>query len=112
MGAASTSPCRLAPLGISPEEQCRQRACRTRRRAYPPQEPCIDSIVLLRYLRADPCQENVAAEAEERRSLVCSVYSKSAMSQGPEDDDLEAEYDFSGAVRDKYYQRYQEGLRT
>jgi len=34
------------------------------------------------------------------------------MSQGPEDDDLEAEYDFSGAVRDKYYQRYQEGLRT
>jgi hypothetical protein len=31
-----------------------------------------------------------------------------AMSQA-EDDDLEPEYDFSGAVRGKYYQRYQQG---
>lgn len=31
------------------------------------------------------------------------------MSQGPEDDDLEPEYDFSGAVRGKYYERYQQG---
>jgi hypothetical protein len=31
------------------------------------------------------------------------------MSQEPEDDDLEPEYDFSGAVRGKYYQRYQQG---
>jgi hypothetical protein len=29
------------------------------------------------------------------------------MSQEPEDDDLEPEYDFEGAVRGKYYQRYQ-----
>lgn len=26
-----------------------------------------------------------------------------------EDDDLEPEYDFSGAVRGKYYERYQQG---
>jgi hypothetical protein len=31
------------------------------------------------------------------------------MSQKPEDDDLEPEYDFSGAVRGKYYDRYQQG---
>jgi hypothetical protein len=35
-----------------------------------------------------------------------------AMSQGPEDDDLEPEYDFSGAVRGKYYQRYQQGTNV
>ena len=34
------------------------------------------------------------------------------MSQAPEDDDLEAEYDFSGAARGKYYQRYQEGTNV
>ncbi|HEV7508595.1 MAG TPA: hypothetical protein VGS07_27185 [Thermoanaerobaculia bacterium] len=34
------------------------------------------------------------------------------MSQGPEDDDLEPEYDFSGAVRGKYYQRYQQGTNV
>ena len=34
---------------------------------------------------------------------------ESAMSQEPEDDDLQPEYDFSHAVRGKYYQRYQEG---
>lgn len=28
------------------------------------------------------------------------------MHQEPEDDDLEPEYDFSAAVRGKYYQRY------
>ena len=33
----------------------------------------------------------------------------SAMSQDPEEDDLQPEYDFSNAVRGKYYQRYQEG---
>ena len=32
-----------------------------------------------------------------------------AMSQEPEDGGLEPEYDFSGAVRCKYYQRYQQG---
>ena len=31
------------------------------------------------------------------------------MSQEPEDDDLEPEYDFSGAERGKYCQRYQQG---
>ena len=31
------------------------------------------------------------------------------MSQEPEDDDLEPEYDFTGAVRGKYYERYQQG---
>jgi hypothetical protein len=31
------------------------------------------------------------------------------MSQDPEDDDLQPEYDFSNAVRGKYYQRYQAG---
>lgn len=31
------------------------------------------------------------------------------MSQGPEDGDLELKYDFSGAVRGKYYQSYQGG---
>ena len=30
------------------------------------------------------------------------------MNQEPEDDDLEPEYDFSGAVRGRYYQRYQQ----
>jgi hypothetical protein len=30
------------------------------------------------------------------------------MSQKPEDDDLEPEYDFSGAVRGKYQKRYQQ----
>ena len=34
------------------------------------------------------------------------------MSQEPEDDDLEPEYDFSGAVRGKYYQRYKEGTNV
>ena len=34
------------------------------------------------------------------------------MSQEPEDDDLEPEYDFSGAVRGKYYQRYQQGANV
>jgi hypothetical protein len=27
----------------------------------------------------------------------------------PEDDDLQPEYDFSDAIRGKYYQRYQDG---
>jgi len=35
-----------------------------------------------------------------------------AMSQEPEDDDLEPEYDFSGAVRGKYYHRYQQGTNV
>jgi len=30
----------------------------------------------------------------------------------PEDDDLEPEYDFSEAVRGKYYQRYQQGTNV
>ena len=34
------------------------------------------------------------------------------MSQEPEDDDLEPEHDFSGAVRGKYYQRYQQGTNV
>ncbi len=34
------------------------------------------------------------------------------MSQEPEDNDLEPEYDFSGAVRGKYYQRYQQGTNV
>ncbi len=34
------------------------------------------------------------------------------MSQEPEDDDLEPEYDFSRAVRGKYYQRYQQGTNV
>ncbi len=34
------------------------------------------------------------------------------MSQEPEDDDLEAEYDFSAAVRGKYYERYQQGTNV
>jgi len=31
------------------------------------------------------------------------------MSQDSEDDDLQPEYDFTNAVRGKYYQRYQAG---
>jgi hypothetical protein len=31
------------------------------------------------------------------------------MSQEPEEDDLLPEYDFTGAVRGKYYQRYRQG---
>ena len=31
------------------------------------------------------------------------------MSQEPEDDDLEPEYDFTGTVRGKYFERYQQG---
>jgi hypothetical protein len=34
------------------------------------------------------------------------------MSQEPENDDLEPEYDFSGAVCGKYYQRYQQGTNV
>ena len=34
------------------------------------------------------------------------------MSQEPEDDDLQPEYDFSGAVRGKYYERYQQGTNV
>jgi hypothetical protein len=34
------------------------------------------------------------------------------MSQKREDDDLEPEYDFSGAVRGKYYQRFQQGTNV
>jgi len=34
------------------------------------------------------------------------------MSQEPEEDDLEPEYDFSGAERGKYYQRYQQGTNV
>lgn len=34
------------------------------------------------------------------------------MNQKPEDDDLEPEYDFSGAVRGKYYERYQQGTNV
>ena len=34
------------------------------------------------------------------------------MSQEPEDDDLVPEYDFSGAVRGKYYERYQQGTNV
>ena len=34
------------------------------------------------------------------------------MSQEPEDDDLLPEYDFSGAERGKYYERYRQGTNV
>jgi hypothetical protein len=34
------------------------------------------------------------------------------MNQEPEDDDLEAEYDFTGAERGKYFERYQQGTNV
>jgi hypothetical protein len=34
------------------------------------------------------------------------------MNQEPEDDDLEPEYDFTGAVRGKYYESYQQGTNV
>lgn len=34
------------------------------------------------------------------------------MSQEPDDDDLLPEYDFSGAVRGKYYERYRQGTNV
>jgi hypothetical protein len=34
------------------------------------------------------------------------------MNQESEDDDLLPEYDFSGAVRGKYYERYQQGTNV
>ena len=34
------------------------------------------------------------------------------MNQEPEDDDLLPEYDFSNAVRGKYYERYQQGTNV
>ncbi len=34
------------------------------------------------------------------------------MNQEPEDDDLEAEYDFSGAERGKYLERYRQGTNV
>lgn len=34
------------------------------------------------------------------------------MSHEPEADDLQPEYDFSGAVRGKYYERYQQGTNV
>jgi antitoxin FitA len=38
--------------------------------------------------------------------------SESHMGQEPENDDLEPEYDFSGAERGKYYRRYQQGTNV
>jgi plasmid stability protein len=38
--------------------------------------------------------------------------SEITMSPEPEDEDLEPEYEFSGAVRGKYYQRYQQGTNV
>lgn len=34
------------------------------------------------------------------------------MNQEPEDDDLLPEYDFTGAVRGKYYERYRQGTNV
>jgi len=34
------------------------------------------------------------------------------VSQEPEDDDMLPEYDFSGAVRGKYYEHYQQGTNV
>lgn len=34
------------------------------------------------------------------------------MSQDPEDDDLLPEYDFSGAERGRYYERYRQGTNV
>ena len=34
------------------------------------------------------------------------------MSQEPEEDDMLPEYDFSGAVRGKYYERYRQGTNV
>jgi hypothetical protein len=51
--------------------------------------------------------EKEGPQPSEARGLV-----RGAMSQEPEDDDLEPEYDFSGAVRGKYYQRYQQGTNV
>ena len=34
------------------------------------------------------------------------------MSQEPDDDDMLPEYDFSGAVRGKYYERYRQGTNV
>jgi hypothetical protein len=34
------------------------------------------------------------------------------MNQEAEDDELEPEYDFTGAMRGKYYQRYQQGTNV
>jgi hypothetical protein len=34
------------------------------------------------------------------------------MNQEPEDDDLEAEYDFAGAERGKYFERYRQGTNV
>jgi hypothetical protein len=34
------------------------------------------------------------------------------VSQEPEDDDMLPEYDFSGAVRGKYYERYRQGTNV
>jgi hypothetical protein len=34
------------------------------------------------------------------------------MNQEPEDDDLEPEYDFTGAVRGKYHERYRQGTNV
>lgn len=51
-------------------------------------------------------------EKEVRNLRKHGVSFEEAMSQEPEDDDLEPEYDFSGAVRGKYYQRYQEGTNV
>lgn len=34
------------------------------------------------------------------------------MSEKPEDDDLQPEYDFSGALRGKYYERYRQATNV
>lgn len=57
--------------------------------------------------------ELAATIADSKHSeLELRFRKEDAMSQEPEDDDLEAEYDFAGAVRGKYYERYQQGTNV
>lgn len=47
------------------------------------------------------------SQPPEARGLV-----RGAMNQEPEDDDPEAEYDFTGAERGKYIERYRQGTNV
>ena len=52
------------------------------------------------------------AHSELELRFVTVGLSSDAMNQEPEDDDLLPEYDFTGAVRGKYYERYRQGTNV
>jgi hypothetical protein len=55
---------------------------------------------------------NAAGRIQEVPGGTATTQERRRYESEPEDDDLEPEYDFSGAVRGKYYERYQQGTNV